>query len=108
MSRLQTVYNEDELPAFTPMEWYVIFMAWKLMCLTFGCRKLTEIRAAIPARLFVRDTRQGLYYLIRDILLAAAVSSLAHRIDPLFRNLHTIQNFNPFLIELLRWSAWCI
>ncbi|EKM78346.1 hypothetical protein AGABI1DRAFT_75906 [Agaricus bisporus var. burnettii JB137-S8] len=91
MSRLQTVYNEDELPAFTPMEW-----------------KLTEIRAAIPARLFVRDTRQGLYYLIRDILLAAAVSSLAHRIDPLFRNLHTIQNFNPFLIELLRWSAWCI
>ncbi|KAF9453347.1 delta 12 fatty acid epoxygenase [Macrolepiota fuliginosa MF-IS2] len=92
MSRLQQrKYNEDDLPIFTPMHW-----------------SLKEIRAAIPAKYFVRDMRKGLYYLTRDILLAAAAWSLALRIDPLFRNPRVSHTLTPFLSEIARWGVWCI
>ncbi|KAG6821953.1 hypothetical protein H0H93_006498, partial [Arthromyces matolae] len=61
-------YSEDALPAYTPMPW-----------------SLKEIRAAIPAKYFVRDTRRGLLYFARDVLLAAVAWSLATLIDPYFK-----------------------
>ncbi|KAF8878856.1 hypothetical protein BD779DRAFT_1553550 [Infundibulicybe gibba] len=62
-------YNEDDLPAYTPMPW-----------------SLKEIRAAVPAKFFVRDIRRGLLYLARDLLLATVAWSLAAYIDPFFSN----------------------
>lgn len=76
--------------------------------LTLDGRTLKEIRDAIPAKYFVRDTRRGLCYLARDLLLAAAAWSLALRIDPLFRDPRTIRSLTPFLSEVARWGAWCI
>lgn len=84
-------YNEDDLPSYTPMPW-----------------SLKEIRAAIPSRLFVRDTLRGLMYFARDILLAGIAWSLALKIDPLVASL----NSDPALtlkggsIEALRWALW--
>lgn len=44
-----------------------------------------EIRAAIPPQLFVRDIHVGLYYVARDILLAAMAWFLATKIDDFFQ-----------------------
>ena len=44
-----------------------------------------EIRAAIPPQLFVRDIHVGLYYVARDILLAAMARFLATKIDDFFQ-----------------------
>ncbi|KAF8887319.1 hypothetical protein BD779DRAFT_1662529 [Infundibulicybe gibba] len=70
-SKVVQKYNEDDLPAYTPMPW-----------------SLKEIRAAIPAKFFVRDTRRGLLYLARDLLLA------------------TVAWLEPIGAELSRWAAW--
>ncbi|KAF8883956.1 fatty acid desaturase-domain-containing protein [Infundibulicybe gibba] len=82
-------YNEDELPAYTPMPW-----------------SLKEIRAAIPAKFFVRDTRRGLLYFARDLLLATVAWSLASYIDPLFKHSSTRQALSPIVAEVSRWAAW--
>ncbi|KAI5827208.1 hypothetical protein K523DRAFT_322275 [Schizophyllum commune Tattone D] len=48
-------YHEDALPSFTPLPW-----------------SLQDIlRASIPPRLFRRSTPLSLYFLLRDLLMAA-------------------------------------
>ncbi|THU84748.1 linoleoyl phosphatidylcholine delta-12 acetylenase [Dendrothele bispora CBS 962.96] len=85
------LYNEDELPTFTPMPW-----------------SLKEIRNAIPARLFVRDTRRGLRFLARDLVLAAGLWYAATFIDPYFNNEKVVQLLNPIGKETARWAMWCV
>ncbi|KJA16239.1 hypothetical protein HYPSUDRAFT_47552 [Hypholoma sublateritium FD-334 SS-4] len=84
-----TEYNENELPAYTPMQW-----------------PLKEIRAAIPPELFVRNTRHGLLYLSRDILMAATAWTLATLIDPYFQSEATRKILTPTGAEVSRWAAW--
>ncbi|KAG5635211.1 hypothetical protein H0H81_012027 [Sphagnurus paluster] len=67
---------------------------------------LKEIRAAIPTRLFIKDTTLGLYYLFRDISLAAAAWFLASNIDPYFNQDSTRELLTPMGAELARWAAW--
>jgi len=71
-------------------------------------RTLKEIKAAIPAKYFVRDIRKGLYFLIRDFLLATAAWSLALQIDPLFGRTKTtgIAVAVYLFSEVVRWLAW--
>ncbi|KAF8173116.1 hypothetical protein BJ912DRAFT_992797 [Pholiota molesta] len=76
-------YNEDALPA-----------------------SLKEIRAAIPAEFFIRDTRRGLLYLARDLLLAATAWTLATYIDPYFQSAATKEALGPIGAEVGRWAAW--
>ncbi|KAF8220193.1 hypothetical protein L208DRAFT_1382738 [Tricholoma matsutake] len=82
-------YSEDALPAYTPMPW-----------------SLKEIRAAIPPEFFIRDTRLGLAYLARDILMAAAAWSLATFIDPFFKQSVMRESLTPVGAEIGRWAAW--
>jgi len=82
-------YSEDALPAYTPMPW-----------------SLKEIRAAIPPQFFVRDTRRGLLYLARDILLATAAWSLATKIDPIFKQTVMRESLTTLGAEAARWAAW--
>ncbi|KAJ3567932.1 hypothetical protein NP233_g6046 [Leucocoprinus birnbaumii] len=90
MSRPTEKYNEQDLPAYTPLPW-----------------TLKEIRAAIPAKYFVRDTRRGIYFLTRDLLLAAAAWSLALRIDPLLKGPKATGAMPYPLSEAVRWLGWC-
>ncbi|KZS96677.1 linoleoyl phosphatidylcholine delta-12 acetylenase [Sistotremastrum niveocremeum HHB9708] len=82
-------YNEEELPAYTPMPW-----------------SLSEIRAAIPARFFVRDTKRGLAFLARDLVLAAVFWYAATFIDPFFQSAEVRESATFVGAELLRWAAW--
>ncbi|KAF8817641.1 hypothetical protein BYT27DRAFT_7074151 [Phlegmacium glaucopus] len=84
-------YNEDALPAYTPMRW-----------------SLKEIRAAIPPEFFVRDTRLGLLYFCRDVIMAVIVWTLATFIDPYFKAADTKELLTPIGAEVSRWVAWCI
>ncbi|KAL1719968.1 fatty acid desaturase-domain-containing protein [Schizophyllum commune] len=80
MSSTKTsTYSEDALPTFTPMPW-----------------SLQEIRASIPPRLFHRSTSLSLYFLLRDLLMAACALEAATFIDPLFRHAATIDALAPF------------
>ncbi|KAK7449305.1 hypothetical protein VKT23_013448 [Stygiomarasmius scandens] len=90
-SETMTAYNEDTLPAFTPMPW-----------------SLKEIRSAIPNRLFVRDTFRGLRYLARDFILAAGLWYAATFIDPCFKSSEVAAILTPVGAEFSRWAMWCI
>ncbi|KAJ3552877.1 hypothetical protein NM688_g3921 [Phlebia brevispora] len=81
----------SDLSEFTPMSW-----------------TLNEIRAAIPAHLFTRDTRRGLTYLARDIVMAAIAFALARCIDPLCATLRIANAFGAPLAETLRISLWAV
>ncbi|KAJ7141609.1 linoleoyl phosphatidylcholine delta-12 acetylenase [Mycena filopes] len=58
--------NTDALPPYAPMPW-----------------SLKEIRRAIPAHCFRRNTTRSILFLCRDLAMAAALWALAARIDPL-------------------------
>ncbi|KAF9030618.1 fatty acid desaturase-domain-containing protein [Panaeolus papilionaceus] len=84
-------YNEDALPEYTPMPW-----------------SLKEIRAAIPAEMFVRDTRKGLLYFARDVLCAAIAWKSATYIDPYFTSAASKDLLTPIGAEVARWASWCV
>ncbi|KAJ7291919.1 fatty acid desaturase-domain-containing protein [Mycena rebaudengoi] len=83
--------RDDHLPPYTPMPW-----------------TLKEIRAAIPARCFIRDTSRSLRYLLRDVLLAAALWSIATTIDPCIGNLRSRYALAPNFSNCLYWLVWCL
>ncbi|KAF9035181.1 fatty acid desaturase-domain-containing protein [Panaeolus papilionaceus] len=84
-------YDENSLPEYTPMPW-----------------SLKEIRAAIPPEFFVRDTRRGLLYFARDVLLAATAWKAATYIDPYFGQSATKELLTPVGAEVARWASWCV
>ncbi|KAK7062767.1 hypothetical protein VNI00_000256 [Paramarasmius palmivorus] len=69
---------------------------------------LKEIKAAIPARLFVRNTALGLTYLLRDIIVASFLWFAASKIDPFSRNDFVIKTFGSIGAAAIRWTAWLI
>lgn len=74
----------------------------------FFIRSLKEIRAAIPAEYFVRDTARGLSYFARDVLLAATAWTCATYIDPYFQQAATKELLTPVGAEVARWAAWLV
>lgn len=56
----------------------------------------------------MRDTRKGLLYLARDLLMAAVAWSLATYIDPYFKQSAVAEILTPVGAEVARWSAWCL
>ncbi|KAM5531366.1 hypothetical protein V8D89_014959 [Ganoderma adspersum] len=90
-SKAAQTYSEDDLPEFTPMPW-----------------KLREIRAAIPSRLFIRDTRRGLAWLGLDLLMAAVCWRAALHIDPTFRTRAAAQLLTPLGAAIARWACWAV
>jgi hypothetical protein len=72
------------------------------------CRTLKEIRDAIPPHLFQRRLGLGLAYLLRDLMMAAAIGYLGTFIDPVFiaarQSAATSSQMVGF--EVARWAAW--
>ncbi|TFY81121.1 hypothetical protein EWM64_g2893 [Hericium alpestre] len=83
--------GEERIPGFSPMKW-----------------SLAEIRAAIPARLFIRDTRRSMRYLVRDMAMAIAMWRLALFIDPFFQAGQTRSLLGAPVTETLRWLSWMV
>lgn len=69
---------------------------------------MSEIRAAIPAHLFVRNTWKGMAYLARDIVMAAVIWKLGTKIDPLCTSTTSKSLLTDLGSELLRWGLWLI
>ncbi|PSR70427.1 hypothetical protein PHLCEN_2v13678 [Hermanssonia centrifuga] len=67
---------------------------------------LKEIRAAIPAHLFLRDTFHGLRFLTRDVLLAAVIWKAGTCIDPLCQRAELQVAITGLGAEVVRWIAW--
>ena len=74
----------------------------------FSFRSLKAIRDTIPPKFFVRDTRRGLSFFSRDIILAAIAWTLATFIDPYFKADATQKILTPIGAEVSRWAAWCV
>lgn len=90
MAAVQTKkYSEDALPEFSPMMW-----------------SLGEIRAAIPAKYYVRDTMRGLRFMVRDFIIAAGLWYAATFIDPFGKSEAVRTQLTPVGAEALRWSLW--
>ncbi|KAJ3865487.1 fatty acid desaturase-domain-containing protein [Lentinula novae-zelandiae] len=85
------LYNEADLPQFEPMPW-----------------SLKEIRDALPARLFKRDTALGLRYLAVDLIMTTALWTAATYIDPYFGKAEVIEKFSPIGAEVARWASWSV
>lgn len=82
-------YDESKLPEYEPMPW-----------------TLSQIKDAIPAHLFVRDTPRSLMYLVRDLILAAAWWKAALYIDPYFKSQAVTDVITPVGGEVARWASW--
>ncbi|KIP07406.1 hypothetical protein PHLGIDRAFT_30042 [Phlebiopsis gigantea 11061_1 CR5-6] len=65
---------------------------------------IDEVRQAIPARLFKRDTTRGLLCLARDLAMAATLWVLALRIDSSSSTLS--RHIGPLCAEIIRWALW--
>jgi len=74
-------------------------------------RTLKEIRDAIPGEFFVRDTRRGLLYFARDVLMAVIAWNLATHIDPTFAKISKHGNKlmgSELVVEVARWITWSV
>ena len=73
-------------------------------CLCF--RSISEIRRAIPERLFKRDTTRASFYLVRDLIMAALMWASALNIS----NVCDLAVITSYLgksgTEVLRWMLW--
>lgn len=78
------------------------------LLIRFTCRTIAEIRSAIPARFFVRDTYRGLAYLARDVLMAAIAWKLALHIDPTFQDNRIRATLTSHGAEVARWFCWLV
>ena len=73
-------------------------------------RSMPQIRSAIPLPLFNRDTRRSLYYLLRDVALAAVLLGVGIEIDSLFDKLivHDCCRVPVGWLQTLRWFTWAV
>lgn len=71
-------------------------------------RSIEEVRRGIPARLFKRNTIRGIGFLIRDIVMAAALWRAAEYIDPLCsqEQLGKVVPAGKLGLEVIRWTLW--
>ncbi|KIP05950.1 hypothetical protein PHLGIDRAFT_107537 [Phlebiopsis gigantea 11061_1 CR5-6] len=69
---------------------------------------IEEVRAAIPARLFKRDTTRGLLYLARDLAMAAIVWRLGMQIDTISVRPAVVGLTGHAGAEVLRWGLWLV
>jgi hypothetical protein len=78
---------------------------------------LQEIRDAIPAKYFVRNTSLGLAYLARDVAMAALCGYAALHIDLTFKSPQVTENLVRLMgnqaaarvvTETTRWAAWSV
>ncbi|OJT06852.1 Delta(12) fatty acid desaturase [Trametes pubescens] len=83
--------SENGVTEFSPMTW-----------------KLQDIRDAIPAHLFVRDTRRGLAWLALDVVMAACCWRAASYIDPTFMSRAAVQRMSAPGAEAARWASWML
>ena len=107
----------DCVKTYAPLTWYVKLGSIS-SSLTFFCRALRrstqEIREAIPANYFERDTAISVHYLCRDLAMLIGLFMLATRIDPWFQLLADQATANAstpttkFALELGRWATWCV
>ena len=71
-------------------------------------RSIEDVRRAIPPRLFERDTKRGLAYLARDLLMAAIVWYLGMYIDVICVSNPATGRLGYILSEAARWGLWCV
>lgn len=69
---------------------------------------LDEIKAAIPAQFFVRDTARGLSYVVRDFIQVAIFWYLATYIDPFGKCARLRETLSPAGAETVRWGLWVV
>ncbi|TFY70490.1 hypothetical protein EVG20_g2522 [Dentipellis fragilis] len=81
----------DGVPKFEPMSF-----------------SMNDIRAAIPTRLFERNTAKSMRYLARDMAMATALWRLALCIDPLLGSNQGISFLGRHVAEALRWLSWAL
>ena len=72
------------------------------------CSTLSEVKRAIPPRLFVRQTWRGVMYVARDLVMAAAAWKLATYIDPY--TMHSVVRGTIGVVPslVLRWTCWAV
>lgn len=80
---------DEQTPEFTPMPW-----------------SIGEIRAAIPSRLFERKNSTSLYYLARDLVVAALAWEAATWIEPAGKMLRQTYPEQETMIKLAEAGAW--
>ena len=73
-------------------------------------RSMQDIRDAIPAEYFHRNTPLSMLYLIQDLVMAGALLYAGTHIDPWFNRLPAEfgDKFetNELYIEIGRWTVW--
>lgn len=101
---------DTELPEYNPLNLFVNLwlLVLPLVFLKKLLRSLKEIRSAIPPRLFVRDTKRGLAYMVQDLTIVSALWYTATYIDPIFLSSHLRPSLGPMQAEALRWMVWII
>ncbi|KAF7790460.1 hypothetical protein EIP86_001415 [Pleurotus ostreatoroseus] len=80
----------DDVPEFTPP----------------GPWSLSEIRAAIPPHLFVRDTRRAMGYFARDATMAAAALVLAAHTQQILASPFVVDHLGHSTAKLFQAFAW--
>lgn len=83
-------------------------MSWRRFLVKLVSRSISEVKAAIPDRLFVRNTLRSMLALLRDVAIAISVWRLAMFIDPFFDLLAFRGVASPFEVNLARWITWAV
>ena len=71
-------------------------------------RSLSEIRAAIPPHLFIRDTRRAMGYFARDATMAAAALVLAAHTQQILASPFVVDHLGHSTAKLLQAFAWLV
>lgn len=80
-------------------------MSFKVL-ITLHRRTIEDVRHAIPARLFKRDTARGLTYLARDIVMATFAWKLATYIDVVPTQAVVKNHLGGIGAQALRMGLW--
>ncbi|KAF5361402.1 hypothetical protein D9758_006253 [Tetrapyrgos nigripes] len=65
-----------------------------------------ELSAAVPRRLFHRNTIKGLSYVVRDVVLAYILYKLAWQFSPFVASLNTQYDMPPTVTTLVNMALW--